>query len=328
MHSRKQAIPRGLFMVKSTANKPRGIEKAKPPRIVFIAICFLFLLSLVNEVFAKPARIVSMNLCSDELVLRLADRKRIAAVTKGALLPYISSVADLAEGIKTTAGTIEEVLILDPDIVITGRYDRQKINMLKKLGIKVHVINTAKNFSELKDQIRGVAEAINENDRGEILIKDMEDRLKRLYAQKSNPVKSVFYRPGGLTAGPNSIINSMMEAAGVENIALQSHARSNRYLELENLIMRDPELIIFSDYRVDTPTVRRDVLSHPAIKKGFPGLQTVYLPSGLLICPSPATIEAAEILSQYVQDNLTELSSPNILAGDTYSSTGFPLSRE
>lgn len=270
-----------------------------------IGLCFL-VLSSPSEVLAKPTRIVSTNLCSDELLLRLADRNNIAAVTKSSRLSYIFSVVDLAKGIKRTAGTLEEILILNPDIVITGSYDRQKINILRKLGIKVHPVKTPKNFIELKEQIRLMAEVIDEQRRGEELIKDMDLRLNNLRNQTVPSVKAVFYRPGGLTAGPNSIINAMMDVAGVNNIALQIHNRSSRYLELENLMMRNPDLIIFSDYRVDVPTIRREILSHPAIKKGFPGLKTVYLPSNLMICSSPATIEAAEILSKYVKDNFNE----------------------
>lgn len=275
--------------------------------VLLFMFSFIVPLFLVKNIDAKPSRIVSMNLCSDELVLRLADRQRIAAVTKSALIPYISSVVDLAKGMNTTTGTLEEILILDPDLVITGRYDSQKINILKKLGINVMSVGIPKSFNDLKRNIQEIADAVEEKERGEALIKDMEDRLRKIQAQRNPPIDAVFYRTGGLTAPEGSIINDMMVSAGVNNIATQFSTRSTRYIELENLIIGHPDLIIFSDYKTDVPTVRRELLSHPAIKKGFPGLKSVYLPSQYLICGSPATINATEILSQYIQDNMHAL---------------------
>ena len=89
-----------------------------------------------------------MNLCGDQLVLQLADRSRIAAITSSSLVPDISTVVDLAQGMNTIKGTLEEVLVLDPDLVITGRYDSQKINILKKLiKFKVKLSQILDSFS-------------------------------------------------------------------------------------------------------------------------------------------------------------------------------------
>src|SRR5438067_3348422 len=69
----------------------------------------------------KPTRIVSMNLCTDELVLRLADRKNIASVTwlaRGGS----SNVSELAAQVPINHGLAEEIIPLDPDLVIAGVY--------------------------------------------------------------------------------------------------------------------------------------------------------------------------------------------------------------
>jgi len=165
--------------------------------IFFVHLSFLFL-GLEKEVDAKPSRIVSMNLCSDQLVLRLADRSRIAAVTRSSLIPDISTVVDLAQGLNTISGTLEEVLTLDPDIVITGKYDSQKINILKKLGINVVSIGIAKSFDDLKKNIREIAAVLEEEEKGKALIKDIDDRLAKIKAQKHGAINGVFYRTGGV----------------------------------------------------------------------------------------------------------------------------------
>src|SRR5262249_11112717 len=60
----------------------------------------------------KPTRIVSTNLCTDELVLRLADLRNIASITwlsRGRL----SNVAALAEQVPVNHGLAEEIIPLN-----------------------------------------------------------------------------------------------------------------------------------------------------------------------------------------------------------------------
>src|SRR5262245_65663910 len=61
----------------------------------------------------KPKRIVSLNLCTDELVLRLAEPRNIAAVTWLARLPNASNVAERAAMVPINHGLAEEVIPLD-----------------------------------------------------------------------------------------------------------------------------------------------------------------------------------------------------------------------
>ncbi|VAX35576.1 hypothetical protein MNBD_UNCLBAC01-666 [hydrothermal vent metagenome] len=275
-------------------------------RFIIYTVLFLsfILLGWGEESLAKPLRVVSMSLCSDELVLRLVDRENIAAVTKSALIPYISSVTEQAKGMKTIMGTVEEILMLDPDLIIAGEYtDRQKVSLLKQLGFNVKLMGNSKNFDELKNVIREVAQLTEEQSKAEVLIKDMEKRLQRLYIEKPSKINVVFYWPGGRVAGTETMIHSIMESAGVYNMAEQFGIQYYDVLNLENLVMNNPDLMIMSDYKTEIPTILREILSHPVITKGFPGRKTMHLPSQFLLCGSPANIDAAEILSAYVKEN-------------------------
>lgn len=68
-----------------------------------------------------PQRVVSLNLCTDELLLLLAGRARIAAVSALADDPVYSPAATLAEGLPQNHGTAEEVLRLAPDLALPDR---------------------------------------------------------------------------------------------------------------------------------------------------------------------------------------------------------------
>ncbi len=69
-----------------------------PYKMPLCALLFLLLLLLPTPVsFAKPpARVVSINLCSDQLLLMLARPEQIASVSRLALEPNSSYMASEA----------------------------------------------------------------------------------------------------------------------------------------------------------------------------------------------------------------------------------------
>src|ERR1700732_350866 len=78
------------------------------------------LLAAASAQAGKAKHIVSLNLCADELVLRLADRDNIASVTWLSRDPDNSNVAALAAQVPVNHGLAEEVIALDPDLVVAG----------------------------------------------------------------------------------------------------------------------------------------------------------------------------------------------------------------
>ncbi len=71
---------------------------------------------------AKPARIVSINMCTDELLLRLADRDRIASVTRLSQDRRNANMADAAAMYPANHGLAEEVISYHPALVLAGVY--------------------------------------------------------------------------------------------------------------------------------------------------------------------------------------------------------------
>src|SRR5258708_1788850 len=74
------------------------------------------------DVPRKPARIVSLNMCADELVLRLAERQNVASVTWLSRDAENSNVAEAAAHVPVNHGLAEEVIPLNPDLVVAGAF--------------------------------------------------------------------------------------------------------------------------------------------------------------------------------------------------------------
>ena len=62
-------------------------------------------------------RIVSLDFCADQYVLKLADREQILAVSPDAVREF-SYIRETAQGLPTVRSVAEDVLILKPDLVV------------------------------------------------------------------------------------------------------------------------------------------------------------------------------------------------------------------
>jgi iron complex transport system ATP-binding protein len=82
-----------------------------------------------------PRRIVSMNVCTDQFVMLLAERERIQSVSWLARNPEVSTTADDAAAIPVNHGLAEEILPLRPDLVVAGTFTtRPTVYLLRRLG--------------------------------------------------------------------------------------------------------------------------------------------------------------------------------------------------
>ena len=88
-----------------------------------------------GEAPAAPRRIVSLNLCTDQLVLALADRAAVRSVTWLARDPQNSVMAAAASEVLVNHGLAEEIIPFAPDLVVAGIYTaRTTVALLKRFA--------------------------------------------------------------------------------------------------------------------------------------------------------------------------------------------------
>ena len=108
------------------------------------AIAGLFLAVLICPARAEPPqRVVSINLCTDELVIPLADPETVKSVSFLSADPEESPIAAQVKGIPVNYARAEEILPLKPDIVFADVFSASyTVRLLKRLGIRVEEIPT------------------------------------------------------------------------------------------------------------------------------------------------------------------------------------------
>ncbi len=252
----------------------------------------------------KPQRIASLNLCADELLLRLVEPERVASVTWLARDPGGSGVAAQAAAIPVNQGLAEEIVPLRPDLVIVGAHTtRTAAALVKRLGVPLLELDMPRTVEGVAEQIRRVAEAVGEPERGEALVAGMMGRFAALdSAPPERRPGAVVLRPNGFVAGSGSLVDTILERAGLENLADRLPLGSQGALPLEAIILGGAERLIVDTTPDAPPSLGEAVLLHPAILALAERVRTVSVPSRLWSCATPEIAEAAERLAAARKD--------------------------
>lgn len=247
----------------------------------------------------RPARIVSLDLCTDQILIDLTERSRIAAVTFMAADPSLSAIPERAKGLRTTRGAAEDVLRFDPDLVLAGPYGvSATVDLLRRLGRRVVVVPQAADLDGVRASVRAVAAAIGEPARGEAAIAAFDRRLAGTPPPSRVPAPTaVIYQVGGSVSGAGSLADALLSAAGFRNLAAEYRLTRSGQLPLELLAASPPDLIALSSPADQYRSIAADNLRHPALEMVRRRHASVDLPWQLWLCGTLHVAGAVERLA-------------------------------
>ena len=259
----------------------------------------LLLAGIASVGHAAPQRIVSLNLCADELVLRLAAPGTVKSVTWLARDPAFSNVAALAHTVPVNRGLAEDIVPLAPDLVIVGSYTtRTAVGLLRRLGVPVLELGVPASVEEALAQITMVAAALGTPAAAAQLIADIRARLAALPRPGPTQPIAAVYQPNGFTIGQGSLVNDLLSRAGLRNLAVEQRIDNYGALPLELLLLAQPDLLIMNAADDRGPALAYEVLRHPALMRRFSAARIVSVPSAWWSCPGPRLMDAVQRLQQ------------------------------
>jgi iron complex transport system substrate-binding protein len=245
---------------------------------------------------AKPQRIVSTNVCADQLALLLAP-DRVVSVSFNAVDDAISNFAAEAKHIPTNAARAEEIVLLKPDLVLGDVYEGARVTRFAEItGIKVQLIGAGFSIADTRKIIRDTATALDESERGEKLIAEMDARFAAL-KRDDRVVNALVYEPGGTTSSIGTLTDEVLAAAGLHNHARELLNGSYGTIPLELVVASPPDLLVFDSAYPDQSSRAQSILRHPALRALNGRTLTTWVPSRLWLCPGPWIVEAAERLA-------------------------------
>jgi iron complex transport system substrate-binding protein len=257
-------------------------------------------LSLAVPPTTPPRRIASLNNCLDAMLVHLADRSQIAALSHYAREPQGSTVADQARTLPFTWESAEEIISLRPDMVLASQHSALATrNALKRLHVPVHRFKVPKSVAESLDQVRQVAGLIGHPDRGQALVA----RIEAAIAASAPPagarkLQALIYQPNGFAAGPGTLVDEMMEHAGFENVARRYGLRTWGNVGLERLLADPPQVLLVGEPGPGARSWADRVMTHPALKSISGRMRTVRMPEKLLYCGGPVLIDTAAAMTR------------------------------
>ncbi len=263
-----------------------------------LTVLLSIVLSTTISAAEQPRRVVSINLCTDQLLLMLGEPGQIASVSHLAREPNSSYMAEQAARYPVNHARAEEILALKPDLILAGAYtDRSLIMLLKRLGYRVEPFPLASSIEDIRGNIRRMAGLIGREAAGAEMIEAMDQRLD--YIKQQRPAihpRAAFYQPNGYTGGIHTLQHSALELAGWENIAAEEGVVGYGAIDLERLVLARPLQLFTSSYAPGTHSRGQQLLQHPILERLTRGREPVEVAYKYWICGGPMIADAVEIL--------------------------------
>jgi len=228
---------------------------------------------------ASRPTIVSLNPCTDAILADVTAPGQLLAISHYSHAPRGTSMPlAQARRFRATGGTVEEVLALDPDLVVTGSFlDPASARAFRRLGIAVETVGIASTVSESEAQVRRLAALAGQPARGEALVARIDKAVAA--ARRSGPRETaLMWQEGGLVPGDGTLVAELMANSGFRSLSAALGLGQGAYLPLEQVLADPPQVVIAAGgHRMQR---------HPALRH-LKGVSYASIPPNLLYCGGP-----------------------------------------
>jgi iron complex transport system substrate-binding protein len=256
-----------------------------------------------------PKRIVSFNLCADQLLLALADPAQIAGLSPYAVNPLLSVMTERAAAFPRLDWDAESVVNLAPDLVLGGPSHRPIHAMLSAMGIRVVDVALIRNIADARRQAIEVGKLVGHPERGEALARQIEQAEMRLAAMAINPpLTALVIQREGYREGPASLASGMLSIAGLRPPDRTAPgaggfmaAEQGGFVSLEHLLTNGPDVLVLQD----PPREARDqgalFITHPALLTRYGPNRRIDLPERYTLCGGPPLLRGLDYLARAIK---------------------------
>lgn len=275
------------------------------PRIVALATVFaaFFGAAAAGD---TPARVMSTNVCTDQLALLLSRPGQLVSVSVNAADPRLSALYERARGIPANAGRAEEVFLVHPDLVVAADYSLHGLAaFVRRSGIALEEFSFASTVEQVPADLRRMGALLGNGEAAERLAADFEARRGQLAASACSRRPTALMRgQNGIVQGAGTLAGSVLEAAGFENVAATLGYEGMTPFPLELLVAARPDVVILSErYDGEAASLADAAIDHPALSALRELAAETIAPRGALTCAAPAVLDVAEALARWRQVN-------------------------
>ncbi len=213
-----------------------------------------------------PGRVVSMNLCTDQMAMALAAPGQLVSISRISADPLSSPLSEAAAGYALNAGLAEEIYAFQPDLVLAGEYsDPVAVGLLRDLGVRVEQFLIVRSLDEIPGNLRRMGRLLGQEAAADALADGVAARLAEVAPAGAPRPVAAFFFANGYSLGPGTLAHDIVRRAGFDNLTEVLGYAGGARLSLEDLLMNAPDVLITA---AGYPGASRSeaVMAHPVLE--------------------------------------------------------------
>ncbi len=251
-------------------------------RVLLIIVSCLPSIALSGQ----PKRVVSLDLCTDWMLARYASRSQVAALS---YMHRQYPVAWLDATWPAHDGTLEGILKLKPDLVITGQYNAPLLReRLKALGVHVETLPLPTTLGAVTGYERRLLDLLD-------LPASSASQPPPALPAAAPRKRLLLLGANGIGTGSGTFEDAILERAGWTN-----YLRREGYLrlDLEEIATDPPDAVLWA--APASPALANRFAEHPVLRRAIPRDRWLATDYWRWQCPGPWTWELVEQLHRWL----------------------------
>jgi iron complex transport system substrate-binding protein len=254
-------------------------------------------LSLPESAAAAP-RIISMNICTDQLLLALADPAQIMGLSRFSRNARQWAGPD-ARKYPILSGGAEDILVAKPDVVAASDFDKRSTReILKANGQNLVEFPIPRTLADVREQIRQMGDLAGHPERAAAEVARLDAAIagaKQAAAGKHFRMLPLTRR--GWVPGRDSFVGAILAEAGLASAAGELGISFGGFVSMEEIIRLKPDFLVVSDGGERAEDDGRAFLLHPALERFYPNSKRIVIPERMTECGGVLLADALNALS-------------------------------
>jgi iron complex transport system substrate-binding protein len=281
-------------------------------RMVVAAALLVLAAATARASDAIPRRVASINLSADEVLAEILPAGRLVGVTRFVDEPGTSNILGRVPPsvFRFQKADMERLVALAPDLVVVSEYtDADFLKLVERSGMRWHRMQGLNSIAGVRQAIVDLGRVVGAEEAARGLVERYDATLADLARRlKGARRPRVLYWSGEMTAGGDTAIGALIEAAGAANVGREMGVQGIAPPGAERAFVADPDVVLVTSYPGGVEAVREHPLLSRlrAVREG----RVVVMPNELLIALSQFTAEACWDLASRLHPDLVPRKRP------------------